>query len=180
PGADPLDPTGGDCRRRATVRRRGGRRVAGLQVPLGHGPGDPQAHAAVRDLGVLDRSGSRPPPRRPGSPGRHPLVRPAAGLPDRGPGLMKAQMVKNAVIVPTGSKGGFVLKRVPQDPEALRQEVRRQYIRFMRGLLDLTDNLVDGKVVHPTDVVVHDEDDPYLVVAADKGTAALSDTANEV
>src|SRR5437773_10389762 len=95
-------------------------------------------------------------------------------------GLMKAQMVKNAVIVPTGSKGGFVLKRVPQDPEALRQEVRRQYIRFMRGLLDLTDNLADGKVVHPTDVVVHDEDDPYLVVAADKGTAALSDTANEV
>jgi glutamate dehydrogenase len=95
-------------------------------------------------------------------------------------GLMKAQMVKNAVIVPTGSKGGFVLKRVPHDPEGLRQEVRRQYIRFMRGLLDLTDNLVDGKVVHPTDVVVHDEEDPYLVVAADKGTAALSDTANQV
>jgi len=95
-------------------------------------------------------------------------------------GLMKAQMVKNAVIVPTGSKGGFVLKRSPQDPEALRQEVRRQYIRFMRGLLDLTDNLADGKVVHPPDVVVHDEDDTYLVVAADKGTAALSDTANQV
>jgi glutamate dehydrogenase len=95
-------------------------------------------------------------------------------------GLMKAQMVKNAVIVPTGSKGGFVMKRTPQDPEALRQEVRRQYIRFMRGLLDLTDNLADGKVVHPPDVVVHDEDDTYLVVAADKGTAALSDTANLV
>jgi glutamate dehydrogenase len=95
-------------------------------------------------------------------------------------GLMKAQMVKNAVIVPTGSKGGFVLKRSPQDPEALRQEVRRQYIRFMRGLLHLTDNLADGKVVHPPDVVVHDEDDTYLVVAADKGTAALSDTANQV
>jgi glutamate dehydrogenase len=95
-------------------------------------------------------------------------------------GLMKAQMVKNAVIVPTGSKGGFVMKRTPQDPEALRQEVRRQYIRFLRGLLDLTDNLADGKVVHPPDVVVHDEDDTYLVVAADKGTAALSDTANLV
>jgi glutamate dehydrogenase len=95
-------------------------------------------------------------------------------------GLMKAQMVKNAVIVPTGSKGGFVLKRAMRDPEAVWQEVRRQYVTFMRGLLDLTDNLSDGTVVHPPDVVVHDEDDPYLVVAADKGTAALSDTANEV
>ncbi|HEX9123281.1 MAG TPA: NAD-glutamate dehydrogenase [Actinomycetota bacterium] len=95
-------------------------------------------------------------------------------------GLMKAQMVKNAVIVPTGSKGGFILKRPMEDPPALRQEVKRQYITFMRGLLDLTDNLVDGKVVHPGHVVIRDEDDPYLVVAADKGTAALSDTANEV
>lgn len=95
-------------------------------------------------------------------------------------GLMKAQMVKNAVIVPTGSKGGFVLKRSIQDPTALHQEVRRQYVVFMRGLLDLTDNLVDGRVVHPPEVVVRDDDDPYLVVAADKGTAALSDTANEV
>ncbi len=95
-------------------------------------------------------------------------------------GLMKAQIVKNAVIVPTGSKGGFVLKHAGKDPQALKEEVRREYVRFMRGLLDLTDNLVDGKVVHPPDVVVHDEDDPYLVVAADKGTATLSDTANEV
>jgi glutamate dehydrogenase len=95
-------------------------------------------------------------------------------------GLMKAQMVKNAVIVPTGSKGGFVLKRPARDPEAMRQDVRRQYMTFMRGLLDLTDNLSDGTVIHPSGVVVHDEDDPYLVVAADKGTALLSDTANEV
>ena len=95
-------------------------------------------------------------------------------------GLMQAQMVKNAVIVPTGSKGAFVLKRSIQDRDALRQEVRRQYVVFMRGLLDLTDNLEDGAVVHPPEVVVHDEDDPYLVVAADKGTATLSDTANEV
>ena len=95
-------------------------------------------------------------------------------------GLMKAQMVKNAVIVPVGSKGGFVLKRPVVDPVALKQEVRREYIRFMRGLLDLTDNLVDGVVIHPEHVVIHDEDDIYLVVAADKGTAALSDTANEV
>jgi glutamate dehydrogenase len=95
-------------------------------------------------------------------------------------GLMKAQMVKNAVIVPVGSKGGFVLKRAIADPKALKQEVTREYVRFMHGLLDLTDNLVDGEVVHPTDVVIRDEDDPYLVVAADKGTAALSDTANAV
>ncbi len=95
-------------------------------------------------------------------------------------GLMKAQMVKNAVIVPTGSKGGFVLKRPPTDPGALREEVEHRYVTFMRSLLDLTDNLVDGRVVHPEHVVVHDEDDPYLVVAADKGTATLSDVANAV
>ena len=95
-------------------------------------------------------------------------------------GLMKAQMVKNAVIVPTGSKGGFVLKRQITDPTALKQEVTRQYVTFIRGMLDLTDNLVDGEVVHPDHVVMHDEDDPYLVVVADKGTATLSDTANAV
>jgi glutamate dehydrogenase len=95
-------------------------------------------------------------------------------------GLMKAQLVKNSVIVPTGSKGGFVLKRQITDPKALREEVTRQYVAFMHGLLDLTDNLVDGHVVHPEHVVVHDEDDPYLVVAADKGTATFSDIANGV
>ena len=95
-------------------------------------------------------------------------------------GLLKAQMVKNAVIVPTGSKGGFVLKRTMTDPRALREEVTRQYVTFMRSLLDVTDDLEDGKVVHPVNVVIHDEDDPYLVVAADKGTATFSDVANEV
>ncbi|HET9725018.1 MAG TPA: NAD-glutamate dehydrogenase [Actinomycetota bacterium] len=95
-------------------------------------------------------------------------------------GLMKAQMVKNAVIVPTGSKGGFVLKRQITEPAALKQEVTAQYVAFMRGMLDVTDDLVDGAVVHPPDVVIHDDDDPYLVVAADKGTATLSDTANAV
>jgi glutamate dehydrogenase len=95
-------------------------------------------------------------------------------------GLMKAQMVKNAVIVPTGSKGGFVLKRPIADPTALKQEVTRAYVTFMRGLLDLTDNLVDGSVAHPDRVVILDENDPYLVVAADKGTAPFSDTANAV
>ena len=95
-------------------------------------------------------------------------------------GLMKAQMTKNAVIVPTGSKGGFVLRRPADQISDLREEVRLRYITFMEGLLDLTDNLVEGRVVHPDRCRVHDGDDPYLVVAADKGTAALSDTANGV
>src|SRR3954452_15544532 len=95
-------------------------------------------------------------------------------------GLMKAQMVKNAVIVPVGSKGGFVLKRVLTDPTEVKNEVTRQYVRFMRGMLDITDNRVGGSVVHPDGVVIHDEDDPYLVVAADKGTAALSNTTNGI
>ena len=95
-------------------------------------------------------------------------------------GLMKAQQVKNAVIVPDGSKGGFILKRTPATPDLLRAEVTKQYIAFMRGLLDLTDNLEQGKIVHPDRVRVLDGDDPYLVVAADKGTATFSDTANSV
>lgn len=94
-------------------------------------------------------------------------------------GLMKTQMTKNAVIVPVGSKGGFVLKRAPAEREALRNYVQTQYKAFIRGLLDLTDNLVDGKIVHPKGLVIYDEPDPYLVVAADKGTATFSDLANE-
>lgn len=95
-------------------------------------------------------------------------------------GLMKAQKVKNAVIVPDGSKGGFVLKRQPTTPDELRQEVVIQYVTFMQGLLDITDNLVGGAVVHPPQIRVLDGDDPYLVVAADKGTATFSDIANGV
>jgi glutamate dehydrogenase len=95
-------------------------------------------------------------------------------------GLMKAQMVKNAVIVPVGAKGGFVVKRPPDDREELMAEVEACYRIFIGGLLDLTDNIVDGETVPPPEVVRYDEDDPYLVVAADKGTAALSDVANEV
>ncbi len=97
-------------------------------------------------------------------------------------GLMKAQMVKNAVIVPVGSKGGFVVKRPPHtnDREAVMAEVVHCYKTLMRGLLDITDNLAAGKVVPPKDVVRRDEDDPYLVVAADKGTATFSDIANGV
>ncbi len=95
-------------------------------------------------------------------------------------GLMKAQMAKNAVIVPTGSKGGFVLTNRPLDPVALRAQVEEKYEIFVRGLLDITDNLVDGEVVHPERVRFHDGDDPYLVVAADKGTATFSDVANRI
>jgi glutamate dehydrogenase len=95
-------------------------------------------------------------------------------------GLMKAQMVKNAVIVPTGAKGGFILKRAFADPDALKAEATRQYETFVRSMLEMTDNLVNGQVVHPEHVVVHDEDDTYLVVAADKGTATFSDVANAI
>ena len=96
--------------------------------------------------------------------------------------LMKAQMVKNAVIVPVGSKGGFVVKRPPLTGgrEALSAEVIECYKTMMRGLLDITDNLSLGKVLAPRDVVRRDQDDPYLVVAADKGTATFSDIANAV
>src|SRR5690606_3646185 len=95
-------------------------------------------------------------------------------------GLMKTQMVKNAIIVPVGSKGGFVLKgNVPARP-ALDQYLIDRYRQFVSGLLDITDNIVGGEVAHPPDVVRFDGDDPYLVVAADKGTAHLSDTANAV
>ncbi len=95
-------------------------------------------------------------------------------------GLMKAQMVKNAVIVPVGAKGGFVPKQLPSgdDRDALQAEVVECYKTFIRGLLDITDNLVEGQVVPPVQVVRHDGDDPYLVVAADKGTASFSDIAN--
>ena len=95
-------------------------------------------------------------------------------------GLMKAQMVKNAVIVPVGAKGGFVLRAPPADRDLLRAEVQLRYSTLIRGMLDVTDNIVGGEVVRPAGVRAFDEDDPYLVVAADKGTAALSDTANAI
>jgi glutamate dehydrogenase len=96
-------------------------------------------------------------------------------------GLMKAQMVKNVVIVPVGAKGGFVLKRAPAgDREALALEGVACYQDFLRGLLDITDNRVDAALVPPKGVLRHDGDDPYLVVAADKGTATFSDYANAI
>ncbi|HYH48642.1 MAG TPA: NAD-glutamate dehydrogenase domain-containing protein, partial [Acidimicrobiia bacterium] len=113
-------------------------------------------------------------------------------------GLMKAQMVKNAVIVPVGAKGGFVMKRPPSaarplsflgapqtpglggDRDAIAAEVAACYREFVSGLLDVTDNIVGGEVVHPPAVFTYDGDDPYLVVAADKGTATFSDLANSI
>ncbi len=97
-------------------------------------------------------------------------------------GLMKAQMVKNAIIVPVGAKGGFVVKRPPAggDRQALLEEGIRCYRTFLRGMLDITDNQRSGEVLPPPRVVRYDDDDPYLVVAADKGTATFSDIANAI
>jgi glutamate dehydrogenase len=97
-------------------------------------------------------------------------------------GLMKAQVVKNAVIVPTGCKGGFYPKQLPpmSDRDAWLAEGTESYRIFIRSLLSITDNLVNDRVVHPSGVVIHDGDDPYFVVAADKGTATFSDIANSI
>ena len=97
-------------------------------------------------------------------------------------GLMKAQTVKNAVIVPVGAKGGFVVKRPPAEGgrEALMEEVVACYKTLIRGMLDITDNISGEEVVPPEDVARYDGDDPYLVVAADKGTATFSDIANGI
>jgi glutamate dehydrogenase len=98
-------------------------------------------------------------------------------------GLMKAQLVKNAVIVPTGAKGGFYPKQLPSaatDRDAWLAEGTESYRIFIRSLLSVTDNIIDDKVVHPDSVVIHDGDDPYFVVAADKGTATFSDVANAI
>jgi len=98
-------------------------------------------------------------------------------------GLVKAQEVKNAVIVPVGAKGGFFAKRLPDpaiDREAWMNEGIASYQNFIRALLSVTDNIIDSVVVPPANVVRHDHDDPYLVVAADKGTASFSDIANAI
>lgn len=95
-------------------------------------------------------------------------------------GLVKAQMVKNAVIVPVGSKGGFIVKNRKADRAADRENVVNQYKNYIRALLDITDNNKKGRITHPDRVKIYDEKDPYLVVAADKGTATFSDLANSV
>lgn len=95
-------------------------------------------------------------------------------------GLVKAQQVKNTVIVPVGSKGGFVCKQLPSERDAFIKEGQECYKIFIRGLLDITDNIERGDIVPASDVVRYDEDDAYLVVAADKGTATFSDIANGI
>jgi len=97
-------------------------------------------------------------------------------------GLVKAQQVKNTVIVPVGAKGGFVCKKQPtlSSRDEIFAEGQRCYKQFIRALLDVSDNIIEGNLVHPTHVICHDDDDPYLVVAADKGTATFSDLANSV
>jgi glutamate dehydrogenase len=97
-------------------------------------------------------------------------------------GLVKAQMVKNAVIVPAGSKGGFVCKQMPKDAarDVVAAEGEAVYRLFVASLLEVTDNRVRGEIVPPADTVRYDQDDPYLVVAADKGTATFSDIANSI
>src|SRR5690554_4422454 len=97
-------------------------------------------------------------------------------------GLVKAQQVKNAVIVPTGAKGGFVVKRSAAglSRDEWQEEGVACYRMFMRALLDITDNVVNGELIPPRDLVRLDGDDAYLVVAADKGTASFSDTANAI
>lgn len=97
-------------------------------------------------------------------------------------GLMKAQMTKNSVIVPVGSKGGFFIhfNKDNLNQKDYMDKVIGCYKNFLRGLLDITDNIVDGKIIQPQNTVIYDDEDPYLVVAADKGTATFSDYANSV
>jgi glutamate dehydrogenase len=97
-------------------------------------------------------------------------------------GLLKAQVVKNAVIVPTGAKGGFYPKQLPpmSDRDAWMREGTESYRIFIRSLLSVTDNIVESRITHPENVTILDGEDPYFVVAADKGTATFSDIANEI
>ena len=143
-------------------------------------PGMPKPYPLYEIFVYAPEGRRHPPARRDGGSRRACAGRPARRTTaPRYLGLMKAQMTKNAVIVPTGSKGGFVLRRTV-DPADLKDAVKDAYLVFVRGLLDVTDNLVGGRVVHPPGVKVLDGEDPYLVVAADKGTATFSDAANEL
>ncbi|MBP9837231.1 MAG: NAD-glutamate dehydrogenase [Proteobacteria bacterium] len=95
-------------------------------------------------------------------------------------GLMKTQMLKNAIIVPVGAKGGFVLKNRPTNPAELPAAVKNCYIRYVRSLLEVADNKVKDKIVPPANCIIYDNNDPYFVVAADRGTATFSDLANAI
>ena len=95
-------------------------------------------------------------------------------------GLVKTQKVKNSVIIPGGAKGGFVLRELPEDYDSLKSAVEDTYKKYIRNLLSITDNRKDGAVIHPDRVIAYDGEDPYFVVAADKGTATFSDIANKI
>lgn len=95
-------------------------------------------------------------------------------------GLVKTQKVKNVIIVPSGAKGGFIVKNPPSSGENMSASVEAAYREYISALLSITDNIADGSTVHPPGCVIHDEPDPYFVVAADKGTATFSDTANSI
>jgi glutamate dehydrogenase len=95
-------------------------------------------------------------------------------------GLMKTQVVKNVIIVPSGAKGGFAVRQLPDNFDDLKAKVEGCYKDYIRSLLSITDNIVGGKIIHPKGVIIKDEEDPYFVVAADKGTATFSDLANKI
>ncbi len=95
-------------------------------------------------------------------------------------GLMKTQMVKNSIIVPVGAKGGFVVKNTPRERDALQAWVKTCYQNFIRSLLEITDNRFEDRICPPANTLRYDDDDPYLVVAADRGTATFSDVANAI
>src|SRR5664280_1937037 len=152
-------------------------------VPVGQarprpGTGPAAAAADVRDLRLLPPDGRGAPALRSRAPGGIRWSDRREDFRTEVLGLMKAQTVKNVVIVPVGSKGGFVVKQ--PFPGGDPAEVVECYRTLIRGLLDLTDNLVGTSVVPPEDTVRYDPDDPYLVVAADKGTATFSDVANGI
>jgi glutamate dehydrogenase len=95
-------------------------------------------------------------------------------------GLMKTQRVKNVIIVPSGAKGGFIVKNLPSNPNDVPSAVEIGYREYVSALLSVSDNTLDGRIIHPEGCVIHDEPDPYIVVAADKGTASFSDVANSI
>ena len=152
-----------------------------LKLDPGTVPGMRRAAAQVRDLRLLAPAGGGAPALRPGGARRAALVGPARGLPHRGarPGQGAGGQERGHR---PGHTSGFVCKRLPDpaDREATQAEVLACYKTFIAGMLDVTDNIDGDRVVPPPGVVRRDGDDPYLVVAADKGTATFSDTANEV
>ena len=169
--------------RRRPFRRAGPRRsFLSFKLDSAQVPGLPSPRPLCRDLRLLAALRRHPPARRQGGARRLRWSDRPEDFRTEVLGLVKAQMVKNTVIVPVGSKGGFVLKKAPpaSEREAYLKEGVACYQDYLRGLLDLTDNLVAGQVPPPPLVRRLDGDDPYLVVAADKGTATFSDHANAI